>query len=191
MKTNQMEVKSKYMDYQQQNTNNQQTKNTNFIRPQTTFSARKTYSFRNEKTYDLDQKFQISARTTSKRVQSGQQIKNFELEKQNLSIIAKIMKKSQIHKKVNLKKYDLENHDIQPTFMLDDTDSQTNKLIKCIEFNPLNSIQQEYKNLMPKDDDFIVKLNFQQIQSREKIQNPNKQNVFYSKAQSQYIQDSI
>ncbi|CAD8197523.1 unnamed protein product [Paramecium octaurelia] len=194
MKASQLTVKSKYMNHYSLNTNNQQTTNTEFIRPQTTScSARKTYSFRREKTYDLDQKFQYSARPSRARAQSGQQVQNFELEKQNQSIIARIMKKSErrLNQKVNLKKYDLENHDIQPTFMLDDSDSQTKRLMKCIEFNPLNSIQQEYRNFMPNDEDFIVKLGFQQLQSKEKRQNQLKQKVFYAKAQSNYIQDPV
>ncbi|CAD8115636.1 unnamed protein product [Paramecium primaurelia] len=193
MKGSQMTVKSKYMNHYSLNTNNQQT-NTECIRPQTTTcSARKTYSFRREKTFDLDQKFQHNIRTSRLRAQSGHQVQNFELEKQNQSIIARIMKKSEVrlHQKVNLKKYDLENHDIQPTFMLDDSDSQTKRLMRCIDFNPLNSIQQEYRNFMPNDEDFIVKLSFQQIQSKEKRQNKQKQKVFYAKAQSNYIQDPI
>ncbi|CAD8178573.1 unnamed protein product [Paramecium octaurelia] len=192
MKTTQIVAKSKYLDHYSINSNNQQKSiNTYFMRPQTTCSARKSYSFRRERTYDLDQKHLNTTRTNSKRAQSGYQMKNFESEKQNVSIIAKIMKKSQQNKKVNLKKYHLENNDIQPTFMLDDNDLQTNKLIKCIQFNPLDSIQKEYRNFMPNDDDFILKLNFQQIQTRRQRQNPNLQKAFYAQAQSKYLQDSI
>ncbi|CAD8107106.1 unnamed protein product [Paramecium sonneborni] len=190
-RVSQMVVKSRYMNNSPLNTNFQQTTNTEFVRPQTTCSARKTYSFRREKTFDLDQKFQQNIKTNRKRAKSGYQVGNFEQEKQNQSIISKIMKKSErhLHKKVNLKKYDLENLDIQPTFMLDDSDSQTKRLMKCIQFNPLNSIQQEYQNYMPNDDDFIVKLSFQQIQQKEKRLNNKKQKVYCAIAQSKNIQD--
>lgn len=43
--------------------------------------------------------------------------------------------------------------------MLDDSDSQTKKLSKCINFNPINSIKHEFRMRMPQEDDFIVKLN--------------------------------
>lgn len=42
--------------------------------------------------------------------------------------------------------------------MLDDSDSQTKKLSKCINFNPMNSIKHEFRMRMPREDDFIVRL---------------------------------
>lgn len=55
----------------------------------------------------------------------------------------------ELNKKVDTKKYDLDNYEIKPTFMLDDSDSQTKKLSKCIDFNPINTIKHELRMRMP------------------------------------------